>query len=500
MRHRQGLKMSRHEDLLALCSEDILYWRRRSLNVEFYREELSRLNELRPDIFVFCFEQGVVSIRAKNMDAEARDIFESRARIYLNFFNVIAQRFVPDLNLDVAVTIADCAAADERIPILSFQKEAGETTLLLPDIDFLLSDFYQSPQNADVRYFDLKLDKAIFVGSTTGIDPGTRKAFQNTQANIQENPSERIRSARFFQDHPDVVFKLPGIVQCDSIETENYLRSIDFCSGPQVSWPEQYDYRYIVSLDGNGATCSRVALALRSNSVLVKYHSRNVLHYFKALLPWVHYVPVADEKDLESVLEYGRLHPELMRRIAGEACRFYDKFLTRLNLHRYMAILLNEMSELVGSAELHAARSGSLANIRSDFDFSVHLSGVGDVWCWPESQAGRQGSGHAIEAFSISSGKPDLESSDIVYQCLNTDGSIGPWVCGGVLSGSKGHGQALAGFRVRIRSTSNFGRMSLRYRASFVGGFHRDWVNEDEWCFYPGRMPLESFELELREI
>ena len=71
----------------------------------------------------------------------------------------------------------------------------------------------------------------------------------------------------------------------------------------RIPWSEQYRHMFLLSMDGNGATCSRVISSLKSNSVLIKYQSDSILYYFSALEPGTHFISVNDDRDIEGILD-----------------------------------------------------------------------------------------------------------------------------------------------------------------------------------------------------
>jgi len=140
-----------------------------------------------------------------------------------------------------------------HIPSFAFQKVRGSAVILLPDVDLLSIDL-DDPSLEDGFGFEAKVKHAMFVGSTTGrtIDAEV----------VLSGKHERLRAAVSFKDTPAVTFELPGIAQCDSPETERLIENLGI-TGRRRSWHEQFGSRYLISIDGNGATCSRV----RSRSV-----------------------------------------------------------------------------------------------------------------------------------------------------------------------------------------------------------------------------------------
>jgi hypothetical protein len=54
------------------------------------------------------------------------------------------------------------------------------------------------------------------------------------------------------------------IVQFASVEVEKYILGLDLNRSPRQDWPYQYFNKFIISMDGSGACCSRACLTLKS--------------------------------------------------------------------------------------------------------------------------------------------------------------------------------------------------------------------------------------------
>ena len=93
-------------------------------------------------------------------------------------------------------------------------------------------------------------------------------------------------------------------------------------------------------MDGNGAAFSRVAVALKSRSVLLKYDSPRELYYFPGLVPWLHYIPIATDQDIVDVVRIEREHPGYFRYAADAGRRFFRTFLNRGAVMSYASRLI----------------------------------------------------------------------------------------------------------------------------------------------------------------
>ena len=124
-----------------------------------------------------------------------------------------------------------------------------------------------------------------------------------TVAAIETGAVPRIRAGLFFRDEARVLFQLPFLAQCVSPEAEAQLRNLGFGGGHHTPWVEQFRHRFILSMDGNGPSCARIGIGLACNSVLLQYCSRHLMYYFSGLQPWLHYLPVHDDRDVLDIID-----------------------------------------------------------------------------------------------------------------------------------------------------------------------------------------------------
>ena len=258
-------------------------------------------------------------------------------------------RSLSNLTDDFSLTIdvSDVPPSLPDLPFFAFQKAAGSSCILLPDVDLLGFAYLEVDEFSDTVAFADKVNRAIFAGSTTG--------DLITEEKIASGAVPRLRAAAAFKESAHVDFSLPGIVQCDAPKTEAVLR--DLRLGDRfIDWSEQFRHRHLISMDGNGAACLRVAIALNSNSVLLKYDSPYQLFYFKGLAPWVHYVPVEQDGEVEGIVIDSETCPGRYERIAQDGQRFFRKHLSRMACERYVAVLLRKYLWMLEDGESFIGR------------------------------------------------------------------------------------------------------------------------------------------------
>ena len=282
--------------------------------------------------FHFRIENGRVSI-AEKAPATPDKVPIWRPPLYQKFLTHVVESFCPDLTTDLLVHVGDGGLGNERVPILAFQKPHDTNPLLLPDVDLLEADFFEGPHTFDDQLVFFEKDtSAVFVGATSGmrIDEDVVRYLR----------LPRLRSAMFFKDNPRVDFRLPVLDNVVSDGAREMLVRMGFGLGNRLTYEEQLRHKFIISMDGFGATCSRVATSLMSNSVLLKYDSPHRLFYFHGLKEWIHYVPISEDRDVLTVIRMEEENRGLFALIAQQGQDFFRTYLVRSAAARYTALLL----------------------------------------------------------------------------------------------------------------------------------------------------------------
>lgn len=151
----------------------------------------------------------------------------------------------------------------------------------------------------------------------------------------------RVNSALFFQKHREnVIFDLPVIVQTPDHDTRSFLESLGFGGNVTTPIKEQFKHKFMISIDGNGAACSRLALALGSNSVPLKYKSDLVLHYFSLLIDGFNFIEISKDEEVLGVVEAEATSPGIFRHIAENGRSVFLSVFDKGNIIKYTASVL----------------------------------------------------------------------------------------------------------------------------------------------------------------
>jgi hypothetical protein len=300
-------------NIRAWAMSEVMPWRMRRLADDAVPHAALQLNARSKTAFIYTVRDGSVSVEAKRSELALAHA-ELRSQMYLGFFQEVLRDYpIPDTTF--ILDVDDMPQPSPTVPILQFQKPAGSFSILVPDIDFIGWNHYFQPDIVDTIAYDSKSVSAIFVGGTSG--------QTNTVETVLNPVAQRLLAAKYFRGHPDVHFYLTTLSRCANAEAEQALRDLGF-GGPQIQWSEQFAHKFIISVDGNGATCSRVVIALKSYSVLLKYDSPHHLYYFRGLLAWRHYVPIRVDSDIENIIRMERKGPRAFASIAEEGRYFAE--------------------------------------------------------------------------------------------------------------------------------------------------------------------------------
>jgi capsular polysaccharide biosynthesis protein len=350
-RCEQGAKFSMSEGhvdrvVQSWCLRELAFWRAAKLHARTAAPRFHELNQTCKTAFVLEIDDTTVHIRDKpefftraELDDPASNNSIRRIHHYKEFLEQALGAERPGIRTTLILDVNDKPVLRNDVPVFGFQKERESPAVLLPDIDFVKEGLYRGEWFIDPIPYDEKALSAFFVGSTTGGEGVI------TETRVRKLAIPRIRAAVYFRGHPDVAFYLPNIVHCDSVATEELIKSLGV-SGDSLPLHEHYKHKFLISMDGHGATCRRVALTLKSNGVLLKYDSPHLLYYFCGMVPWLHYIPISQDRDIEKIIQIEKDSPGTFRFITKEANIFYQTYLSPPMLLKYASHLLVMYEEI----------------------------------------------------------------------------------------------------------------------------------------------------------
>ncbi len=480
--------------LRGWAMREVAPWRLHPVSHADAARFFSDLNESRSGIATFVFADGAVSLKAKPGRLQLTGLPHERSQKYLAFFQSVLPLLPPGFTATLCMGMEDALASQFDVPLFCFQKRAGWNNILLPDIDFLMHDFYVGAETQDLLAYEEKQPGAVFVGSTTGglITPSVARNLS----------LPRLRAAHFFADSTNVDFRLPVICQCTTPEAEALLRAQPFHQRPVMNWAQQLQRRMLISIDGNGATCSRVAISLHSNSVLLKYASDQVLYYFGGLQPWVHYVPIAEDGDVERVVEMEARDPEMFARIAANGRAFAQTYLSADAARRYTAMLLHAYAESFSDAapplrSLTQRRSVPLLPQTDQSYMMGHVQNRGDRTVALGDWLGERGSTLAVEGVAISLAD-SLPATGFTYQVILASGLLSEVARSGEYRGTRGENVPCYGLLITV-DDDFAAQYIVEYEATFIDGTQLGPVPPGTLCAAAAHKQLEAVRITISQ-
>lgn len=351
-RHRKNLRQAQQvpqqapvprAELDALAQQQFDRWRGGRLpDADGCDEWLQRLHVEHPSIFIYDVRGRQALARRKTGPAARHTVspidqrmFDKRVNHYGTLLaEVLARRDGRD-RFSLAVDLADIPCDHAEFPVFAFQRLHGGGNPLLPDVDFFHHAWYLS--DSDSLSYEEKSITACFAGASTGRSLSVE--------DIRQHASERLALAHAFQSSPRVQFRIASAVHCVDDEARALLLAQPYFS-PPMPWQEQLRHRFLISVDGNGATCSRVVKSLRSNSVLVKFASPYELFYFPLLKAGEHFLPARDAQDVERYLGQEAAEPGRHAGVAAAGTAFARRVLTAPAVTDYTAMLLDHYAAI----------------------------------------------------------------------------------------------------------------------------------------------------------
>lgn len=224
----------------------------------------------------------------------------------------------------------------EHLPTFGFQKRINETGILIPYMEHLLHNLSKFSHDAQRYAWPSKQDTLFWRGASTGgvYNRDNWRNFPRSRLvqKCQNNTQLNCDAAFYFlpQTTPDAKQEM----------------MTELGTKPPKPLLEQMQYKYIISLDGNGACAGRFEKLVSGSSLVLKQESPSFEFYYNAFKPYQHYVPVHFNMDnLEEQIQWARTHEQDVKRIV-EAMQNVSKSIHQENVACYVRDLFREYSKL----------------------------------------------------------------------------------------------------------------------------------------------------------
>lgn len=147
----------------------------------------------------------------------------------------------------------------------------------------------------------------------------------------------RIKLCEISLESPDL---LDAKLVDDSVSLKHLI-------GNRFSFEEFLNYKYLPNVNGVIAAYPAFQWRLLSNSVTLHQVTDEIQWFYRALKPYVHYVPVKhDLSDLVEQIQWSKNHDDLCKQIADNATEFVLNNLMTEDIYLYFYLVLSRYSSL----------------------------------------------------------------------------------------------------------------------------------------------------------
>lgn len=270
----------------------------------------------------------------------------------MNNILTVLSKLVKIPDVDIIVSLEDCINANgAQIPGIIFgaakNKDLDKNVILMPDFQILDIYTHMLPQveEGNLKYpWEAKKDQGLWIGATTGgfYNKENNKNFWYTKENYQA--ISRIKIVDLSFKFPDLLYARLNILTQMDDELKSILKGH---LGEHMPLKEHMQYKYQISLDGNGTSSSRTYWQLSSNCVLLKQNSHSIRWFHNALAEYKHYIPVKNDlSNLIAQIKWAKKHDAQVKQISRNANDFAANNLQLADNLYYLYCLLRKVSKL----------------------------------------------------------------------------------------------------------------------------------------------------------
>lgn len=319
---------------------DLSYWRQRKISRKKVRESLKKGDE---GLFLLAHVKIKDGEWTFTSDAKFRSDPHQRLQIFERVFpELMAGRDLPDTEFLITGHDNIINQLDLEVPIFTFAKEHFDTRgICIPDHEALggYSNLWSDVVEASEEFtWDKKIDMAFWRGATTGCE-GPYYPF-----NCLNFPrSKLVRASIRKPDYLDARFNF-YILAAGEAPRPILLKHCPLAES--VSAGDSLKYKYLINIDGNTCSFSRMFWVMLSNSVLLKQESDHIQWYYRAVKPWIHYIPFAyDCKDIYDAIDWARSHDDEARAMSQRSSELVGEIFSQDAVADYLERVINAYTE-----------------------------------------------------------------------------------------------------------------------------------------------------------
>lgn len=211
---------------------------------------------------------------------------------------------------------------------LVFAKDKRDKTpVLIPDPYMMGNWGNQLPYINDSMPWDKKLSRLVFCGTTTGNrDPKLNQRIQTCIWALNKKHFCDFYITKIAQMDPEKVFQ--GVPRFDEVYRK------------PLSIADQIQYRYHLVMDGN--TCRYDVFPYKTNTVVFKHVSNDMLWYYPMLRKGIHFAEV-DKNSLENTFMFYQNNPSDASHVMYNANVFAENFFKPLVAQQYTVSLFENI-------------------------------------------------------------------------------------------------------------------------------------------------------------
>jgi hypothetical protein len=236
-----------------------------------------------------------------------------------------------NINLVINVGLHDIYHNNLGIMVFS-TPNSKQQNILIPDYYSML-DYNGKLDTKDNMSFESKLNKAIFVGSSTG--------------SVNPRVNERLNLCDNFKNNNNIKCYISNFCQINMSDIHYEYPNYRLFSSLHIPISKQLEYKYIINVDGNTCTLDRIPWIFNSNSLCLKKKSTHKCWYYDFMNKNEHFVEFDNDDEIEKIINTISLND--CKRIIKNANEFCNNYLKK-NCHlQYMSKLLYFISKNVGN-------------------------------------------------------------------------------------------------------------------------------------------------------
>jgi hypothetical protein len=288
--------------------------------------------------FVFC------KIRNSKFSFKysTQQLLHYRLHVLINYLKFLSSHYVlPDLEFAIFYGDAlETVPSWVSVPTLTFAKRKdSKGPILIPDFQMLEGyEAFNLQLEQYVRKYPWENKKNIsfWRGASTG-------GFLNT-TNFLTIP--RVQLAFLSLENPHLIDAYLSEIVQSSEEVSTLLKKKGVLAH-SVAVADHFAYKYLIDVDGNTCSYSRMYWILYSNCVLFKQVSHNIQWYYYGLedLKNVCFFSLENDSTVEKITTL-ITDDELARSIAENGRLFCKKYLNSKFVAQYIMTLLSKLKEL----------------------------------------------------------------------------------------------------------------------------------------------------------